>query len=79
MHRIVFIGKMASGKSFASSILQKIYPDTEKLSFATPLKEIAVTHFQMTTKDRNLLQIIGTTGRAIDENVWVNKLLDKMR
>ena len=79
MHRIVFIGKMASGKSFASSILQKIYPDTEKLSFATPVKEIAVTHFQMTTKDRKLLQIIGTTGRAIDENVWVNKLLDKMR
>lgn len=78
MHRIVFIGKIASGKSFASSILQKKYPKVKKLSFATPVKEIAVEHFSMTNKDRKLLQIIGTTGRAIDENVWVNKLLSKI-
>lgn len=79
MHRICFIGKMACGKTFASNILQTFYPNIEKLSFASPVKKIAVEHFQMATKDRKLLQIIGTTGRAIDENVWVNKLLDKMR
>lgn len=78
MHRIVFIGKMASGKSFAASMLQKKYPKIKKLSFATPVKEIAMEHFSMTNKDRKLLQIIGTTGRAIDENVWVNILLSKI-
>ena len=77
MIRYAFLGPMASGKTTSALKLIEAFPDVEKLSFAAPVKEIATIHFGMTTKDRSLLQIIGMTGRILDPETWVNKLINK--
>lgn len=78
--RIAFIGKMASGKSHASSLLTALRPDVAELSFATPIKAIASTHFGMgkQDKDRRLLQVIGNTGRIIQPRVWIDALVQRL-
>jgi len=78
MIRYAFLGPMASGKTTSALKLIEAFPDVEKLSFAAPVKEIATIHFGMTTKDRSLLQIIGMTGRILDPETWVNKLISKI-
>lgn len=78
MIRYAFLGPMASGKTTSALKLIEAFPDVEKLSFAAPVKEIATDHFGMTTKDRSLLQIIGMTGRILDPETWVNKLVSRI-
>jgi hypothetical protein len=78
MIRYAFLGPMASGKTTSALKLIEAFPDVEKLSFAAPVKEIATDHFGMTTKDRSLLQIIGMTGRILDPETWVNKLISRI-
>ena len=75
--RIAFAGPMASGKSTMAKIISQKY-DCDIHSFANPVKEIAKHTFGMIKKDRNLLQIIGMTGRAIDPNTWTNKLVQNI-
>ena len=77
--RIAFIGKMASGKSYASSLLSSLRPDVRELSFATPIKAIATQHFGMQHKDRRLLQIIGNTGRIVQPRVWIDALVKQLQ
>lgn len=76
--RYAFCGSMGSGKSFTSRKLadDPSFSDNCKiLSVATPIKEIAAN---MKQTSRAVHIMIGRTGRAIDENVWVNKLKDKL-
>ena len=47
----------------------------KRYSFASKLKEIATDLFGMTTKDRKLLQILGTKMKEIDDKVWIKYLL----
>ena len=72
--RVAFAGPMASGKSTAAAALHHQGGHT-RLSLAEPVYEIARRHFGMVAKDRRLLQTIGTTGRAIDVHLWVERLL----
>lgn len=80
MKRIAFSGKICSGKStIANYIITRVGDQGQKISFADPIKKIARETFGMTTKNRELLQIIGATGRALDKNTWVNKLLETVK
>lgn len=75
--RLAFSGKICSGKSTAAKYMSQIL-DCQVLSLAQPIKKIAREIFDMKTKDRRLLQIIGATGRALDEDIWVKKLLEEV-
>jgi dephospho-CoA kinase len=74
--RVAFVGQAGSGKSTLANYLETEY-DCICLSFASPLKEIAQRYFGMTSKDRTLLQQIGTKMREIDPKVWINLLLKR--
>ena len=76
--RIGLLGKMGAGKTTLANKIIKCYPEMKKMSFADPLKQIAVDLFDMKHKDRKLLQQIGTKMREIDDNVWANALLRKI-
>lgn len=73
--KIAFIGKMCSGKSTACQYLQTLNPDFKILSFAGKIKDIARELFDMKTKDRKLLQQIGSHMREIDYDVFVKYLI----
>ena len=77
--KIAFCGSMGSGKSFTSRKLAddpKFEGNCKCLSLATPIKEIAAS---MNQTSRAAHIMIGMAGRAIDEDVWVKKLLDKIQ
>ena len=77
--KIAISGKMCTGKTFISNLLinhfEKENIKLHKLSFADDVYKIARELFSMKTKNRQLLQSIGTKMREIDSNVWVNYLL----
>lgn len=73
--RIAFSGSMGSGKTSMAKAYARYRGDAQILSFATPVKNLARDFFGSITKDRLLLQKIGTSLREIDEDVWVNLLL----
>uniref|UniRef100_A0A6C0CLU7 Uncharacterized protein n=1 Tax=viral metagenome TaxID=1070528 RepID=A0A6C0CLU7_9ZZZZ len=79
--KIYFAGKMSAGKTFYADKLGKllgmsIYTTVKKLSFSTPVKEIATKYFGMTKKDRTLLQSIATKLREIDDRCFVNYMVE---
>lgn len=84
--KIAFGGKMGVGKDTAVNYLIDKFgkENCVHVSFAEPLYDImkyvhktaGVKH----TKDRKLLQIIGTEwGRSKDENIWVKHLLNRVK
>ena len=73
--RLGLAGGMCAGKTSVAEQYKGLEPRTQIISFASPVKELAVDLFRMETKDRNLLQQIGTSMRNIDPSVWVNKLI----
>ena len=75
--KIIFIGKMGSGKTTFANLLEKEY-DFLKFSLADKLKEIARDLFDMTEKDRDLLQQIGCKMREIRPEVWYRYLYEKI-
>lgn len=77
MKNILLLGKMGSGKTTLAKYLEKQY-NYNVISFAKPVKQIAIDTFGMKDKDRYLLQVIGKTGRAIKPNVWIDLLLEKI-
>ncbi len=77
MKNILLLGKMGGGKTTLAKYLEKQY-NYNIISFATPIKQIAIDTFGMKDKDRYLLQVIGKTGRAIKPNVWIELLLEKI-
>ena len=79
--KIGICGKMCSGKStLAKQIKDYINSENKDIqidAFANKIYEIAYALFNMKEKDRKLLQSIGTKFREIDENVWVNYIINK--
>jgi shikimate kinase len=75
--KIGIVGKMCSGKStiafnISQALKEKYNIKLKKISFADKVYELARDIFNMTTKDRPLLQQIGTKFREIDTNCWIN-------
>lgn len=80
--KIGICGKMCSGKStLAKKIIEKYKTicggEFVIDSFASKLYDIAYELFDMKEKDRPLLQKIGTKMREIDNDVWVNYIIQK--
>ncbi|WP_214771194.1 AAA family ATPase [Exiguobacterium sp. s133] len=73
--RIVFIGKMRSGKSTLADLFAG-YQDLHKMSFGHRLKEYAHEIFQPEgdVKARELYQGFGQKMREIDPDVWVKQV-----
>ncbi len=70
----VFInGKAGSGKTYVAEYLEQKYGFTE-LTLADGIYDIAKEYFDMTDKDRKLLQEIGQSLRKIDPFVWIKYL-----
>jgi len=80
--KIAINGKMCSGKTTTSQFIIHYFKEKKditlkKVSFADKVYELAYELFNMKEKDRRLLQAIGTKMREIDENVWINSVLNK--
>ena len=79
--KIGICGKMGSGKSTLADYIIKYNKNKniniEKDSFASKIYELAYDLFDMKEKDRKLLQDIGTNLRKIDDNVWINYIINK--
>ena len=73
--KIGIIGKMGSGKTTAANHLKTLNDEFIITSFASKIKQIAGELFNMKTKDRHLLQQIGTKMREIDNDVWINYVI----
>ena len=71
--RVAFAGCMASGKSYAAKFLQENWEEkTHILSLSTRIKNLV---FGDTIFDhRDGYQMVGTVGRQIDPECWVNML-----
>lgn len=76
---IYFVGKAGAGKSYSAKFMIKKY-GYRVAKFAYPVYMIAEKYFDMTEKDRKLLQIIGTdAGREqIDSEIWVTRFKQDM-
>jgi hypothetical protein len=79
MKIIAFTGLAQSGKTTAANYI----PGAKILSFADPVKQIALTAFNWDgvkdEKGRRLLQVIGTEcGRAYDYDIWVKKMKEQI-
>ncbi|HIB77655.1 MAG TPA: hypothetical protein EYO58_08605, partial [Flavobacteriales bacterium] len=74
--RVAFCGKICSGKTTLAQHLQHFCRtrniEVRRIAFGDYVKSIATEYFQMKEKDRTLLVQLGTSMRAIDEDVWVN-------
>lgn len=72
--KIAITGKMCSGKSTISRIIQDLDPRYEIFSYGKKVKEVASDLFGMDpqVKDRSLLINVATKMREINPNVWSN-------
>lgn len=76
-NKIVFlVGKQRTGKDTVADLLVQHFGFT-KMSLADKVKEVARDLFDMKGKDRGLLIQIGTKMREIQEDVWLEYLLNK--
>ena len=80
--RIAIVGPMCSGKS---TLVKKIIDyyiykgiNIEKRAFADKVYDIAYNLFNMRTKDRKLLQQIGTKMREIDKDILIKYTLQNL-
>lgn len=77
-------GKMQSGKDTLASIFTSFDTNNIRLAYADELKAIAKNVFNWNGnkdyKGRILLQRIGTEcGRFYNEDIWVNKVIDRIK
>ena len=81
--KIAISGKMCSGKSFITNLLIKHFEKEnkhfKKLSFADDVYKIARELFNMKTKNRELLQSIGTKMREIDKDIWAKSTIERSK
>ena len=81
--KIALVAEAGGGKDFLAEHLISCYGFT-RYAFADEVRKIAALYFQKQfgdtqNKNRSLLQAIGTKFREIDEDVWVNALMLKIR
>jgi hypothetical protein len=83
MENVAFVGKMASGKSYYTSLLQKRLMEkgisSNAVHISAKIKEIATDLFNMQGKDRDLLQKIAGNMREIDPDVWIKCLISNIK
>jgi len=76
---IAFIGNFASGKTYFSDILKQKLEEkgikAYRVSIAQKIKDLAKDLFDMQTKDRRLLQLLGAKMREVDQDVWIKYLI----
>jgi len=79
INNVAFIGKFASGKTFFSDMLKQKLEEkgikAYRVSIAQKIKDLAKDLFDMQTKDRRLLQLLGAKMREIDQDVWIKYLI----
>lgn len=73
--KIAITGKICSGKSTLANII-KYRLNLEKYSFADNVKKYAKELFDMSYKDRKLIQDFAEKLKEIDNDIWI-KQLDK--
>lgn len=81
IYRIAICGRAGAGKTtLANALKDEIKLRTDKtaciVGFADKLKDVCKELFGMTTKDRKLLQDVGTALRNIRNTVWIDYLID---
>lgn len=82
-YNIAIIAEAGAGKDFVAEYLIRRF-GYSRYAFADNVKLVAETWFpklygSITKKPRELLQAVGTKFREIDENVWINAMLDDIR
>jgi len=79
LNNVAFIGKFCSGKTYFSDMLKQKLEErgikAYRVSIAQKIKELAKDLFDMQTKDRRLLQLLGAKMRDIDKDVWIKYLI----
>ena len=73
------MGKMGSGKTTLADEIIRQKPEFVRYSFGRKVKEIAKDLFGMESKDRTLLQSLGTKMREIRDDVYVNYVIHECR
>jgi cytidylate kinase len=76
--KIMINGRAGAGKDTIADYLVEKYGYT-KISFATPIYDIARNLFGMKEKDRKLLQEIGQSMRKIKSDIFVEYAYEKAR
>lgn len=76
--RLAIGGKMGTGKSTIADFLVKTF-QFKRYSFAAKLKQEARELFDMTGKDRELLQTFGSKLRELKKDVWANYVMKQIR
>lgn len=79
--RIAFCGSMGSGKSWAAKYLKDFFLSQDCpsriMSLSTAIKNLVLGNTQFENRDG--YQTIGTMGRTIDPESWVNILLKEIK
>ena len=77
--KIAITGKMCSGKTTLSNYICSQEPRFKIFSFGKKVKEVASDLFKMdhAFKDRSLLTLVGQKMREIDQEVWINYVIEK--
>jgi len=82
MLRLAFFGPAGTGKTTCAQYCAEKYGG-EVLSFATPLKQIAMHQLgwdgKKDKKGRRLLQELGWAARSYNENFWADKLVSGLK
>lgn len=81
VYRIAICGRAGAGKTtLANALKEEILERTGQVAtvvgFADKLKHVCTEMFGMTTKDRKLLQDVGTALRSVRSSVWIDYLVD---
>ena len=81
IYRIAICGRAGAGKTtLANALSDEIKLRTGKaasiVGFADKLKDVCREIFRMESKDRELLQGVGTALRSIRDTVWIDYLMD---
>jgi phosphomevalonate kinase len=82
---IIFAGKMRSGKDTAAGHLRYLVPSFNRMALADTLKEIVAKVYGISVDElekrkaefREKLIFAGQVGRALDPDMWINKLSHK--
>jgi len=79
LSNVAFIGKFSSGKTYFSDVLKQKLEEkgikAYRVSIAQKIKDLAKDLFDMQTKDRRLLQLLGAKMREVDQDVWIKYLI----